>query len=419
MPIRQIFFCFQDPPHLCTKLRNRILSDVSSLLIGKEEVSIDVLLELIEKKSKLVHGLVKSDVNPKDRQNFTSCLNLSDDDVLSALDDIEGSQATRIYLYLLRSIVLAYVEHNTSIIDRIYHSWFGVFLCRIWLTWLHVVDETEIPECHIDERISNMFITTPAHFSIELNAHSLLGICLLVAKKHLPESALSISNYHSQSCESTFRLTRSMSGSFSSIVNFTVEQFLKRAGKLSVLTEIENQSESGQLKCPLKFPKHHKRRRKRTILKKQTADSSVDLLTTDNIGKAVYRAFDDAYNLLSTVDINDVLEKRRKNSISQVSSFVRAHFSKKFKKVSYGDVETYSSDDEYDHKYQVDQSESEEKDDSSDDEEHVSSVSASGKSHFHGMRVYDSIPSSQSNSYFRVEVDGKKNSFINKQPVGS
>ncbi|CAF2059171.1 unnamed protein product, partial [Rotaria magnacalcarata] len=157
-----------------------------------------------------------------------------------------------------------------------------------------------------------MLITTPAHFSVELNAHSLLGICLLVAQKQLPESALSISNYHSQSCESTFRLTRSMSGAFSSIVNFTIEQFLKRAGKRSVLTEIENQSESGQLKCPLKFPKHHKRQRKRTILKKQIAGSSMNHLTIDNIQKAVYRAFDDAYNLLSTVDINSALRKKKK-----------------------------------------------------------------------------------------------------------
>ncbi|CAF1096884.1 unnamed protein product [Rotaria sordida] len=36
-----------------------------------------------------------------------------------------------------------------------------------------------------------------------------------------------------------------MSGVFSSVVNFTTEQFLKRAGKLSVLTDIQNQSESG------------------------------------------------------------------------------------------------------------------------------------------------------------------------------
>ena len=114
-----------------------------------------------------------------------------------------------------------------------------------------------------------MFITTPAHFSVELNAHSLLGICLLVAQRKLPESALSISNYHSQSCESTFRLTRSMSGSFSSIVNFTIEQFLKRAGKLSVLTEIQNLSEMGKLKCSLEFPKHHKRRRKEAIFERK------------------------------------------------------------------------------------------------------------------------------------------------------
>jgi hypothetical protein len=157
-----------------------------------------------------------------------------------------------------------------------------------------------------------------------------------------------------------------MSGAFSSIVNFTIEQFLKRAGKLSVLTEIENQSETGQLKCSLKFPKHHKRRLKQTILKKQTAGTSISLFTIDNIRKTVYRAFDDAYNLLFTVDVNSTLEKRKI-----------------------------------------------EEEHTSDDEENVSSVSASGKTHFHGMRVYDNIPS-QSKSYFCVEIDGKKN-FLHKQ----
>ncbi len=93
---------------------------------------------------------------------------------------------------------------------------------------------------------------------------------------------------------------------------------------------------------------------------------------------------------------------------------MRAQFSKKFKKVSYDDVEIYSSDDEYDYKYKIDPSANAEEEDTSDDEENVSSVSASGKSYFHGMRVYDNIPSSQSNSYFCVEIDGKKK-FIHKQ----
>jgi hypothetical protein len=109
MPIRQIFFCFQDRVHLCTKLRNRILYDTSAVLIGKEKVSNEVLMELIESKSKLMHSLVNKDFDPKDQQNFISCRNFSDDDdddVFLALEDIEGFQAARIYLCLLRSIVL-------------------------------------------------------------------------------------------------------------------------------------------------------------------------------------------------------------------------------------------------------------------------------------------------------------------------
>ncbi|CAF5067777.1 unnamed protein product, partial [Rotaria magnacalcarata] len=228
MQTRQVFFCFQDPIHLCTKLRNRMLSKKATMLIGNEVVSIEVLMKLIETKSKLVHGLVKTDIEPKDRQNFKACIKLSNDDVLAALEDIDGSQATRVYLRLLRSVVLAYVEHNTSIIDRIYHSWFSVFLCRIWQTWLQIIDEKDILGYRVETK-KNLFITGPALFSIELNAHSLLAVCLLVCQHKLPESALSISNYSSQPCEATFRLTRSMSGAFSSVVNFTTDQFLKRA----------------------------------------------------------------------------------------------------------------------------------------------------------------------------------------------
>ncbi|CAF1087941.1 unnamed protein product [Adineta steineri] len=122
MSTRQVFFCFQDPMHLCTKLRNRILSNTASMLIGKEAVSIEVLMELVQNTSKLSHGLVKTDIDPKDRLNVSSCLKLASDDVSLALENINNSLATRIYLYLLRCIVLAYVEHNTSIVDRIYNS---------------------------------------------------------------------------------------------------------------------------------------------------------------------------------------------------------------------------------------------------------------------------------------------------------
>jgi hypothetical protein len=163
-----------------------------------------------------------------------------------------------------------------------------------------------------EKKSSDLFVTTSVHFSIELNAHSLLANCLLVRQHQLPESALSISKYHSRSCENTLRLTRSISGAFSSIVNFTVEQFLKRAGKFAVLTEIESKSESGQLKCPLQFPKHHKRRREITAAENSSFNSSINLLTNENIKKTLCRAFDDAYDLLSKLDVNIALKKKKR-----------------------------------------------------------------------------------------------------------
>ena len=417
MRTRQIFYCFQDPVHLCTKLRNRILSKRASMLLGKEIVTTEVLMALIETKSKLMHGLVKTDIEPKDRQNFRSCLKLSNEDVLIGLEDINDSQATRVYLRLLRSIVLAYVEQDTPIVERVYHGWLAVFLCRIWQTWLQLADEKDIPRHLSHKRKDDLFITTPAHFSIEINAHSLLSICLLVCVGELPTTALAIWNYSSQPCESIFRLTRSMSGAFSSVVNFTTDQFLKRASKLSVLTDLENRSDSDHLQCSLQFPKHHKRRRKNDIKKTVSAGSSLDQLTNDNIEQAVSRAFNDAFDLLSGLGITASLRKRKMHTMHAVNSFARSQFEKKFKKVSYDDSQSYSSDDESndaDDSYEDHQSASSVDSSSETDTEHLPCLSTDGKSQFTGMRVFDAIRPSLSKSYFIVDID-KKQRYIHKQ----
>ena len=68
------------------------------MLFGDKLISISHLLELIETTSKLNHNLVKSDVLPKDWQNFCSCEKISNEAVLNCLASISASQATRIYL---------------------------------------------------------------------------------------------------------------------------------------------------------------------------------------------------------------------------------------------------------------------------------------------------------------------------------
>ncbi|CAF1453932.1 unnamed protein product, partial [Rotaria sp. Silwood1] len=172
-----------------------------------------------------------------------------------------------------------------------------------------------------------------------------------------------------------------MSGVFSTVVNFTTEQFLKRAGKLSVLADIQNQSKSGQLSCSLEFPKHPKRCRQSAASKNVVLSASIHLLTYDNVKKTICQAYDDAYDLLSKLDVHIALKKAKKTEMIQVSSFVRAQFDRKFKKVSYDDDESYLSDNnESSYKFRSDINTAADLDDDSscdDETENVSSISAS------------------------------------------
>ncbi|CAF2052489.1 unnamed protein product, partial [Rotaria magnacalcarata] len=54
---------FQDSIHLCTKLRNRLLSSKATMLFGDKLISIGHILQLIGTSSKLNHNLVKCQAN--------------------------------------------------------------------------------------------------------------------------------------------------------------------------------------------------------------------------------------------------------------------------------------------------------------------------------------------------------------------
>jgi len=68
------------------------------MILGDELISIDHLIQLIESSSKINHNLVKSDILPKDRQNYSSCEKISNKSVLDGLISISNSRGTRIYL---------------------------------------------------------------------------------------------------------------------------------------------------------------------------------------------------------------------------------------------------------------------------------------------------------------------------------
>ena len=55
----------------------------------------------------------------------------------------------------------------------------------------------------------------------------------------LPKECLRVWTTGSQACEQTFRLLRSMTGTFSTIVNFTMKGILERINELNYVASIE------------------------------------------------------------------------------------------------------------------------------------------------------------------------------------
>ena len=113
MTEQQILLFMQDPIHVATKFRNR-LSQVASMKMGKYLIDKEHIIYLIESHSKIEHNLIKCDINIKDRQNFPSCRRISSENVLNLLNN-ENFKGTYVYLSLLRSIIIGFIEKSSTI----------------------------------------------------------------------------------------------------------------------------------------------------------------------------------------------------------------------------------------------------------------------------------------------------------------
>ncbi|CAF1397314.1 unnamed protein product [Didymodactylos carnosus] len=162
------------------------------------------------------------------------------------------------FIKMLQMIIVAYIEKKTTIAERLRSAWCVVFFCRIWFTWikLKTFDSTQSAE----NNTSKYFITRPAYLSVEINAHNLLYLILLVKQKQLPPHVLHVHTFNSQACESIFGNARALSGIYSTIINFTVHDFLRRAQRLSLLNDIKCKQLNDESVNNLVFPVHYKHR---------------------------------------------------------------------------------------------------------------------------------------------------------------
>ncbi|CAF3821243.1 unnamed protein product [Rotaria sp. Silwood1] len=213
---------FATPPNINLTNDDKCLQiDIpgADLTVGNKKANMLHLENIVKTyNSKFDHALVMSDLNPSDRQNYRSCEKVSSDEVLAILESNDDTYATFLYIKLLRYIIDAFINKATSIRDRLYFAWTIVFVCRLWKAWLNLEFKSSTQKSR-----DNYFITKPAYYSVEINAHILLYLILLVHEGSLPSESLQIPLFSNQSRESIFRSSRSLTGTQSTMVNFTVK----------------------------------------------------------------------------------------------------------------------------------------------------------------------------------------------------
>jgi len=302
-------------------------------------------------------------------------------------------------------------------------AWTVVFICRLWWCWLNKSsnsrklkkNETII---HRKDQINKYFITRPAYMSVELNAHNLLYLVFLVKQKQLPIQVLTnVHSFNSQGCESIFRDVRSLSGTFSTRINFTVKDFLQRSQKLCIL----NQMKHYQTDNNLLFPVHHKHRRD----SKQSSTYAYDEIDSLDIEQLILAAYDEAKNMIKCSGVIETLSRFGIQTLNDLSAYVSNTLRKQSKMINYS-LPTSVIDDEFgldeeDDENNVENHQQDQTIDESFSNLQIEQVSdeeeeilCSTKSHFDGVRVLDEINPNIKQSYFKLKIN-EKIKYIHKQ----
>lgn len=173
------------------------------------------------------HGLSIGEIKLEDRMNYRIVEKLIQPRVAHALTQhVVQAEGTVLFLKLLRYTVMAFTDKELIVLQRVRRIWYAIFFLRYWRTWL----------IESDLRVDDSYVTRNALFCIELNGHELLQVIRYCRENDCTHAFLP-TFFNSQWNENFFRKMRSMSSTFSTVVNFSVQEFLNRIKRAEFLME--------------------------------------------------------------------------------------------------------------------------------------------------------------------------------------
>lgn len=238
-----LLVCVQDTVHIGTKFRSKLLKSSNILVVGNKIITVSHLKIVLDRFPKDTHGLTNSDIEPKDKMNFKAVQKICDPRVLTILKDVPESEGTVQYLVLLQRALDSFNSKSLSPTERLYNIWYVVFFLRLWRDWL---------SDHEMYSVEDNFITYNTYTCVELNAHALITIIERLRDTGNEQYFLPWL-FSSQTCESFFRATRSMTSTFSTIVNFSLLDILNRVKRIQFQTDVVKRCSDDSNNCKINF----------------------------------------------------------------------------------------------------------------------------------------------------------------------
>lgn len=217
----------QDPQHILTKLRNALAKLSANLKINTYPISHAFLINLVKNYPRGVHNLTMTDVKVKDRMNVTSAVKLFQPEVTDLLTGKE-ERGLLFYLKVMKAIHEPFAVPNLSASAVLKYIWFAALALKAW----RCIDGTAT------------FISSNAYVCVQINAHSLLGLYRKLRDANELHFFLP-TLFNSQTCESFFRLARSFTTTQSTVINFSVYQFLHRLKRIQVAEDLQSKFNTG------------------------------------------------------------------------------------------------------------------------------------------------------------------------------
>ncbi|KAK3909545.1 Ras-related protein R-Ras [Frankliniella fusca] len=196
---------------------------------------------MVCKRDKVEHGLTFSDLDKDDKMDFNSSVKICSIRVAEVMEiHVPGSEGTQAYLMVMRFIMESCLDENLSASEKVYKIWYALFFLRYWKAWLLN---------HSNYSVSENFVTYNAYMCVEIIAHALIILIVKFRNENRPGDAL-FELFNSQHCESFLRYARSMTTTLSTVINFSMHEFLHKVRRIDILQNIIS-----KLRGNLTFPR--------------------------------------------------------------------------------------------------------------------------------------------------------------------